>query len=447
MIKKASIVFIVITLFFLSVLFSNPDIKLFFLLLSFTLIFLIVFLKSFKMPTLIILLLFVSTPILSLWLYFIFNKRTTRFHQFWQFDNIIFSVILTTLFIIAYYFIFKLLKFDKIITKIKENRKNFVVKFKKVKNGHIVIYLFFLLFILFTILGNRGETIFTTVYSELSRASFLGVNIFREFCIVFLPLIVIFSKSLLKAKRLCLILLFFGIIYNASFGSRIVPLQLLFTYVLLFKISWLNTKKIFIFLIIIIFAVAFIGILRNQKLDSISRVFNRFIINSDEHVSLHTAGGIYHSYLTAIDLKKSGNLEGNFGEHYLGTFTRIFLPTNIAIKIFGNIAKPPSWRLMDKAYIGGGSYFLGTTYMNFNKNLWFIIVPLFSLVYSYFFIKFQVYLFIGKNNIFSLIALIWASTLPRSIWYGDISSFKISFWGVLLYIIVLFIIKIISGRK
>jgi hypothetical protein len=104
--------------------------------------------------------------------------------------------------------------------------------------------------------------------------------------------------------------------------------------------------------------------------------------------------------------------------------------------LFGNFTKPPSWRLKEKARIGGGSYFLGTALMNFDKSYWFVVIPLFSILYSILFIKLQIYLYSGNSNILKLLALTWAVTLPRCIWYGDINFIKIAFWGIFLYFFI-----------
>jgi len=396
--------------------------------------------KEFKsIPTLLFYTIFAAAPPLTVWLYIFTGLRVTYFHEYWKED-----VVITTVFLSATFFSLFLLSLE--LSKKLGWIKNTVKKIKFVSYpSRVMSLLLVALIIIFTVLGRGGQTIFEARYGTGIVRSQLGISTISEFVLVFVPLSFIFLPknriSLKKYERLIFAGIFFSIIYNALFGSRISGLQILIMFLIVFKSENLNLKNFTIFSVVTFILMAFWGSIRGGNYDFMDFMKSLLVLDkTSEFKGLPTISSVYYSFLAAVGITRYGRIDPLWGTYYLGLLPTIFLKTRTAVNLFGEMAKPPSWIIMEVTPIGGGSFFIGTMYMNFGKGAGIIFIILAEFLYSMFFIKSQMILYSRKSekNLLKLFAIIWAATLPRSLWYGDITFIKIGIWGVITYVIFKF---------
>jgi hypothetical protein len=382
-----------------------------------------------------------SAPILDLWNFVIFRVRTTFYIQFWRDDLLIDSLLFSLwspIFIgISYWFLFG-----------KDNNSGLdcpIVRSIKIDSKELRKLLKVSLSILFIglmISGRYGENIFVSGgYGKGRVETLLGLSIFSEATI--LPLLGLISISnSYKERKLPVFLVLIFSVYNFLFGARIEAVQLWLLVLLCFWWKKLSLRNIMFIIVIVYLVSLYINAVRALgRLVLPSEVTKAlFMIPKSEYIS-STQGDIYYNLLIAIGLIKDKIIELRYGVYYLTLLPVSFMPYKFAISLFGEVALPPSYIFRVYTGHGIGSYFISAMILNF----WILaVIFMFFYIFIYCYLsKILLYKFSRHQNL-GIFAIVWVATLPRSLWYGDVTFIKLGIWSIIFIRFLIYCIEALN---
>jgi hypothetical protein len=389
-----------------------------------------------------------SAPILDLWNFVIFRVRTTVYIQFWREDLLIDSLLFSLwshIFIgISYWFLFgkdNISGLDfPIVGSIKIDSKE-LRKLLKISLS--------ILFIGLMISGRYGENIFASGGYGIGKVeTLLELSIFSEATILPLLGLISISNSYKEWKLPVFLVLIFSF-YNFLFGARIEAVQLWILVLLCFFGKKLSLRNIMFIIVILYLVSLYISDVRALgKLVSLSEVSKAlFTIPKSEYIS-STQGNIYYNLLIAIGLIKDKIIEPHYGVYYLSLLPVSFMPYKFAISLLGEVALPPGNIFSVYTGIGVGSYFISAMILNF----W-ILAVLFMFFYIFIYCYFSKILLskFSRHKNLGIFAIVWVATLPRSLWYGDVTFIKLGIWSIIFIRFLIYCIEalniIFSYRK
>lgn len=286
------------------------------------------------------------------------------------------------------------------------------------KKNPVVFWSTQLLLILFPLLGSRG-------------AGLGGLALF-EYGIIFILIGYKFSKGIYKREKILIITSLYYCLFSVLMGGRIETLQvILLLSIIIFDLSKLNYSHILPFIFIGFYTMLLLGQIRNNlaqvnPLQVLSSPLEERIIRLEGKQIIYSHhGDVYYASARMIGLIDIGELSTRQRiESFIGNVFSIFLPSKF-LPAHVNLGSYKQYK-----YGSGGGGLFSIYFFSFLGYL--------GVILSAFWISYLInQIRKSQNQFFLLYVVLVLSTYPRWWAYNPITMFKLCFWIIPIYFLLL----------
>jgi len=285
-----------------------------------------------------------------------------------------------------------------------------------------------------SVFGVSGEDIFAAGgYGKVELEAIGGTSIF-EYFLVLVPLIYIFAGTNGLYRRLATVIIIFFLLKGLSFGYRNQILQISLTLFALYDSPKIKYWHLFLIGIIPLYLILIFGAIRVNPFILFSDNLNDILLEPINNFGFNLLGNQNDIFYASV------RIFGFLEEGIISSYDRV----TIAFSNLLAIVVPYSF-LPDIANIAGykqkeyGS--LGGTLISM---YWYLFAGIPGVLAIGGYLAFLVKKYMTTNNkFFILYFLMVLTTYPRWVGYNQISLFKISIYGVVYYLFLILINKVI----
>jgi len=287
-----------------------------------------------------------------------------------------------------------------------------------------------MIFIILT--GIAGENIFQSGgYGQGQKIRFLNLAIYEYFLIFFLMGFK-YMKENLRSKLIMTILAFLYVVKNLSFGGRIESLQLIIMIFILFFESKFKYRVLIPILLILVVFLGFWGVFRGFVAGDIS------VLNYMRRMDLLSIFGTQSEVIYSSSVIQSLRIDSLYSqEEFLKMLVLFFVSVFIPSRFMPQEAYLTSVARNVSGFGGGGlisSYFY--TWLGY-----------FGVV----FIGLWIAMLLNglgrrRSQGFVVYQIMILSVYPRWFSYSPITMFKLSFYGVIVYLVFRFLETVFAAQ-